>query len=257
MAEIAVTYQRRNASIAGVVIDAAEFESHTFEAAVTDHPVEEGIAVSDHIRPLPVRLEITGTISNTPISLPDDDFSEGASEDTSGEDIPRPPNTFPINALGSVGVAAATGNPAGAVAGLAAAAVAVAADLLEKDSVHADVLKFAPEFNRVGAALSEFLAVIQEGRLFEVVTTLATYPDMAFESLRIGRDVNTGNVLAFSAAMKQIRTVQTSTVEDPTPKVNRALPKKAKGKQASKDADENESAAAQAQSALSALTGLG
>lgn len=250
MAEVALTFQRRNASIAGVVIDASEFETHQFDAQVTDHPVEVGVNVVDQIRPLPVRIEIQGVISNTPISLPADDFVEGASEDTSGADIPRPPATFPIGAAGSVGVAAVTGNPAGAVAGLAATAVSVAADLLAKDTIHADVLQFAPEFNRVGAALTEFLRVIQAGQLFEIVTTLASYPDMAFESLRVGRDAQTGNVLAFSAAMRQVRTVTTETVEDPTPKVNRALPEKVKGKQTANDASAAESAAAAAGSSI-------
>jgi hypothetical protein len=43
-------------------------EKHTDAAEITSHPVEDGSLMTDHIRKLPVTLEITGLVTNTPIT---------------------------------------------------------------------------------------------------------------------------------------------------------------------------------------------
>jgi hypothetical protein len=48
-------------------LDCSVDEVHTDEAEITEHPIEEGSTISDHIRKLPIMLEITGLITNTPI----------------------------------------------------------------------------------------------------------------------------------------------------------------------------------------------
>lgn len=55
--------------IGGYVIDAAPVETHTLDSAVTDHPVEDGADVTDHVRVLPNRLTIEGIVSDTPIGV--------------------------------------------------------------------------------------------------------------------------------------------------------------------------------------------
>ena len=47
--------------------DCSLAETHTEDAEVTDHPVELGATISDHIRTLPVSVEINGLITNTPL----------------------------------------------------------------------------------------------------------------------------------------------------------------------------------------------
>jgi hypothetical protein len=59
------------ASIKELPADLVSGESHVFENAVTEHPVESGTDVTDHIRPLPLKLTITGVFSDTPISVVD------------------------------------------------------------------------------------------------------------------------------------------------------------------------------------------
>jgi hypothetical protein len=48
-------------------LDCSVDEVHSDEAEITEHVVEEGSNISDHIRKLPSVLEITGLITNTPI----------------------------------------------------------------------------------------------------------------------------------------------------------------------------------------------
>lgn len=59
--------EKRKSQIGVVQMDATLSEVHTSEADVTEHPVEEGANITDHIRRLPEAVEINGIVSNTPI----------------------------------------------------------------------------------------------------------------------------------------------------------------------------------------------
>lgn len=49
-------------------LDASLTETHEAEVDVTQFPVEVGVAVSDHARPKPRKVQIEGLVSNTPIN---------------------------------------------------------------------------------------------------------------------------------------------------------------------------------------------
>lgn len=53
--------------IDGLIIDAEVSSDHTFEAEVTDHPVEKGADVTDHNRPRPIVVTVEGIVSATPL----------------------------------------------------------------------------------------------------------------------------------------------------------------------------------------------
>lgn len=57
------------ATVGVVQFDASISEVHSDSSEVTDHPVEEGSDITDHIRKLPSAIEINGRITNTPIVL--------------------------------------------------------------------------------------------------------------------------------------------------------------------------------------------
>jgi hypothetical protein len=59
------------ATIREMPIDLVSGETHIFESAVTEHPVETGADITDHIRPLPLKLSLTGLFSDTAISVLD------------------------------------------------------------------------------------------------------------------------------------------------------------------------------------------
>ena len=54
-------------SIDGYLIDAFASEQPTRRNRVTSFPVEEGSDMSDHVIKQPLRLNVTGTVSNAPI----------------------------------------------------------------------------------------------------------------------------------------------------------------------------------------------
>lgn len=53
--------------IDGYEIDIAEAEEHAFENEVTEHPVESGVDITDHVRARAIELTVEGVVSDTPI----------------------------------------------------------------------------------------------------------------------------------------------------------------------------------------------
>lgn len=53
--------------IDGYEIDVAESEEHTFENDVTEHPVESGADITDHVRARAIVVTVEGIVSDTPL----------------------------------------------------------------------------------------------------------------------------------------------------------------------------------------------
>lgn len=51
-----------------VQLDCSVSETHTDSAEITAHPIEDGSITTDHIRKLPVTLEVNGIVTRTPIT---------------------------------------------------------------------------------------------------------------------------------------------------------------------------------------------
>lgn len=72
-------------TIDGIPMDLAEKEDHVLKSAITKHPVETGIDITDHIRPEPRTLTLTGVVvSNTPIGAIAQDPSRQGKNDFAG-----------------------------------------------------------------------------------------------------------------------------------------------------------------------------
>jgi hypothetical protein len=68
MADLAIVYRPDGTSIDALRLDAALRETHTHEAEATEHPVEKGANITDHIRQKPDGLTIEGVFTNTQLS---------------------------------------------------------------------------------------------------------------------------------------------------------------------------------------------
>lgn len=70
MALLEIIYgEPRRAKIGVVTLDASLREVHSKRNEMTDHPVEEGINISDHVRQRPDEVVIEGIITNTPVEF--------------------------------------------------------------------------------------------------------------------------------------------------------------------------------------------
>jgi len=55
--------------IGAITLDATLQEVHSRTADITDHPVEGGGTIQDHITNAPKRVEMTGFVTNTPVTI--------------------------------------------------------------------------------------------------------------------------------------------------------------------------------------------
>lgn len=67
--EISIFFFGEDYRLGEVIIDAVIKESHELRATTTEHPVESGSTVVDHVYNEPVVISLEGVISNTPLSF--------------------------------------------------------------------------------------------------------------------------------------------------------------------------------------------
>ena len=61
-------YKEEGYFVGSIVFDLLMSEEHSMEAEVSQHPVENGATVSDHIRNLPRKGSLTGFVTNHPLN---------------------------------------------------------------------------------------------------------------------------------------------------------------------------------------------
>lgn len=59
----------RKVSIGSIQLDATVSENHQYKSNLTQHPIETGGNVADHIYHDPVKLTMEGEVTNTPVSI--------------------------------------------------------------------------------------------------------------------------------------------------------------------------------------------
>jgi Dit-like tail protein len=205
--------------IGDIWLDVSVREGHDIMADVTEHPVESGANIADHIRPQPATITIEGMVTNHPIQLPASHV-EGARV-----------NAAPIEIQGEM-----TLGTAGLIPGadqVNAILGAVKIDLRSKRTFSATPLHFTKPFDRVTAVHKALLHIIEARQLVTVVTALTTYQNVALVSLHVERSAKTGrDCLEFQASGRVLRIVNSQTVALPAPVKVRALPKVSAGAQA-------------------------
>jgi hypothetical protein len=185
-------------------------------ADVTEHPVEQGPNVSDHVRPLLNTVSLEGYISNEPLF---DTGGRGAALKSIDLDVktyvaplaPTPGALF--SALG------------GAISKLFGGSSPI---------VQASVLKFNSAFDAVSDTWALLETLRKTGQLLTVYTTVDEYDNMVLIKNRLPRDAGSGTGGRFSLDFKQIRLVQVALVTAPVPTEKRAVKKVDKGPQGPK-----------------------
>jgi hypothetical protein len=169
-----------------LTLDATVKETHELSAQVTDHPVESGSNLTDHIRTLPARISLQGIISNTPIVVPVDgaDSARGIQVLVEGA---QPTILVPFGGRVPLGL----------------------------PRQQASVLGFDRQFDRVLVARQQLELINQRGILVSIVTTFKTYYSMAFESISFDRDKDTGNAVSVQLSAKEVLIGQVTSASVP------------------------------------------
>jgi len=240
-----ILFERPGGEMAMISIDATVEETHGSSALITEHAVEVGSNVTDHIRPENDKLSLLFMISNTPINVP------GSHMDGATGDIQ------PLNIFLQQAPRRADGNPIQVTPFVPGRFIAFGAripptperpifepqpllpgDIAGEDGV--SVLQFSQEFDRVRAVYDELRGIIGTGTLVTIITSLRSYENMALANLTTPRDAEHGNAVEFAADAVQVKIVSTETVAAPDPVESRADPSGGRGGQGTEDTDEAE-----------------
>lgn len=209
---VVLDYVLPDGTTGSITLDASVNEQHMNTAQVTEHQVESGPNITDHIRPLPQKLSIEGMITNTPIASP-------------------PPG------LGSSGATASDASVTARFAKQTRTNRAGATVGIDEIQVQFKVLQFSSAFDRVRDIYGYLIEAAAAGAIFSVFTTLHSYEDMAITNFAVPRNAEGGNAIRFSLDMQQLRIVDTQDVAAPAAKHK----PKARGNKAPKEASANES----------------
>lgn len=66
---VSMLFEAPKAAIGEVILDVAISETHTLQARATEHPVESGCSIINHIQVMPDSIQLDGIISNTPTAF--------------------------------------------------------------------------------------------------------------------------------------------------------------------------------------------
>lgn len=178
-----------------VTFDVIENELHESVVEVSDHPVEVGVNVSDHVRPLPERLSLTAYTTNTPIAI--NPFTQRGEHKAIALNVPQ--WTVPVEPTPGA---------------LYRAGLQALGSLFGEPERVATVLVYADAFN----AIYETFEILQELQtnavLLQIVTPIKVYEDMILERVAAPRNAGDAGV-AFGLDVRQLRVVESGQVAAP------------------------------------------
>lgn len=175
-------------------VDATIREKHSAAAEVTEHAVESGVSLADHVRQVRDRLSLEIHVSNTPLRSFDD--AKGA--------------------IGPIDLSVTT-RPLGAGLTKGATPKAGAEWSPAKIGGKANLLQFTSEFDRV-RAVWEVLTALKEFALpVQIVTSIRQYDEAVIVGLEIERTAGTANASTISVELVTILTADSETVDEPLP----------------------------------------
>jgi hypothetical protein len=210
------------------------------EDGVTEHPVEEGVNVADHVRPEQPRLTIEAIVSNIPNPRIDTDLVDepieleaSVSQDAGTRqitlDVASPPITPSVTGLVRAGVGAL----GTALFGGPKATVQQDRRFVTKRGSVKVQRQRSPRDRR-----RDVYELLQKahgrGLVCVVSTAMRDYFDMVLERVSAPRSVDGGKKVTFSIDLKRIRVVSSETVAAPRPAEERALGAKNRGSQGAK-----------------------
>lgn len=250
-----------NLTIGPIWIDVSISEKHSIGADVTEHPVERGTNIVDHIRPKPREIQIEGFVTNHPTEQPLSHAGGARATEDAGVidvttvpgrriaplsvEIEGEPTTYGLGLVPGFGQAAALAAVVPGALGLDVnrprrkyAAERYNEDREGRTFYAVNALAFSEEFDRVGAVYAALLQVVTDAQPVRLVTGLDIYDSVALSDLSFERSSSVGpSALRFSATCKVIRVVSSQTVAAPKPVEQRGKPGQSRGKQQTAVAD--------------------
>lgn len=205
---------------------------HENQAEATEHPVERGADVTDHVRVQNAKLTLEVYVTNTPLGDAD---SPRPGILLSTPLAPALPDRLPK--IPAVLAVKTWNNPINGVGfeAIEPVTVDVAQDAPLPEPFAVQTIQFAAEFDDVQAVREKLLELQRSVQLLQVVTPIEHYTDMVIEHVTMPRDAPEGGA-SITVTFKQLRIVATKIVAAPVPTEPRGNGAVSKGHQGTKDA---------------------
>lgn len=204
--------------------DVCKEEDAEFSSVVTDHPVESGANVADHVRRQLMRVSLDVFVSNSPIydwnfrggQLRSLNLAEGAKQSATGSLYYKAPlEPTPGAVFGAVGKAVK-----GAIGSLMGG---------DKGEPKANVFQWNSEFDAVADTIEVLERLRKDVQLVSIVTPHREHESMFLETFRVNRNAGTGDGASFRLSFREIRMVEAKILNAPIPTEIRGHTAKSKG----------------------------
>jgi len=203
--------------------DATMSEGHEFTAEITEHAVEKGANVTDHVRKNLDRLTLEVMVSNTPIEPTDPQNLRGGRTTSLPLYVPEAqPNLFSL------------GNISNAIIKTVGRAVG----LIRPPPSSAVMWHYPGQFDAISEALETLTQLQDEATLIEVITPKKDYENMVLVDIQMVRDKSTGTAQRFQLVLRKLNIVEVQIVSAPVPTENRGKGPVSKGQKEATEPDE-------------------
>lgn len=209
-------FQRDDGQTVGITFDVVESETHEKSNTITDHPVEQGEDISDHVKGDPDRLTLDAFVTGHPIH----DNSVPQFKDDNGSfrtlDVEIPEYRVPL--IDTSGSLPTLGSPT-------RVATQAVSDLFASKP-KPRTLQFPDDDLLRIQKVYDLLTEVKEGAIYvNVITAFKLYENMIVEHFNAERTSETGSGANFAIQLRQINVVTTQTVTGVTLKVAPKLPR--------------------------------
>jgi len=224
-----LSYSNGDGRLLLLEFDATVRELHTSQLTVTEHPVEKGANVSDHVRKELARLTVEVLVTNHPLTAAITSGMGGVTGSVRNLDLPlraleetrqQRSLTFPkkTELPISVPLAGAAIQATGLLDGSETVTVHTRTTTEAPDGATAQVLRFDGPFDRVRSLFEELKGLQDSAILVTAHTTVAEYENMMLANLTAPREVKDGGSIRFTFDLKEVRFVTSKTVKAPIDK---------------------------------------
>lgn len=220
--------------------DAVTDEQATHTADVTEHPVEEGANVSDHVQDQLDTVTLEVFVTNQPIKDVnnvyglDENYTEMLDVDgvelvQAGKklDVPKS-RPFPVT---PGALMQTVGNFISDMLADDTVAQVYGQTKPKTTSYPAQVLNWPTKFNAITDVVGILVDWKKRGVVGQVITPWKTFPSVVITSVSTTKDASVGDAAKVLLTFKEIRIVESKLVTAPVPTEPRAKTRKAKGRQ--------------------------
>lgn len=185
-----------------VYFDVVLNETHNLSATITEHAVEQGVNVTDHVRPNVDKVSLEGFVSNTPLPSVGSLFNNNMNQQIVTLNTPQV--IFgTLNSAFNFVSPVLQGRSLSPNFNVNIYAVANATDFVKQTYDTLNTLRLTATF-------------------VDVIAPNAFYKNMVVENVQMTRSAKDGTGATFKVDLREIRTVATSITQAPLPAITRA-----------------------------------